>query len=219
MSETTTEKPVSKSSNKDSGLTKKVGPMPIWAWGASATGAALIFFLYMKHRNANASTASSPTGMANASPSYAAVPAGGGSGYYYDGSYPVASTGDTGSAGAGSANAGVPSHPYLAISDIADLQQAIQAGIPQDWLAYAGTDPKQAEATKDPTYAPPQGLSLVSALPSGSAVAYGGVANQIAAENAPKVYGATRNGTLKAMQQWYQAYQQYGQNIGFYVPN
>lgn len=198
--------------SKNTGLSKKVGPLPLWGWGAAAFAVGIAYFLLRKK---NPPTANSSAGKATASPAFAAIPTSGGSGFYYNGTYPVSGTdGTTDTSGTGTNT----NHPYAFVADIADLEQALDAGIPQDWLAYVGSDPNQAKASQDPTYAPPQGLPLASSLPAGAQTAYIGVANKVAPANAVKVYGATRKGTLAAMQKWYQDYQQYGQNVGYYIP-
>jgi len=197
--------------SKGSGLSKKVGPLPLWGWGAAAFAVGVSYFLLRKKNGKT--TANSSAGTATASPAFASIPVSGGSGYYYNGTYPVAGTD-----GSGNSSGTATNHPYALVADIADLEQALDAGIPQDWLAYVGSDPNQAKASQDPTYAPPQGLPSASTLPADAQKAYVGVAQQLAGGNGVKVYGATRKGTLSAMQKWYQAYQQYGQNVGFYIP-
>lgn len=193
-------------------LKKKVGPMPVWAWGASAAGLTVAVILWQRHKASKVPSSANSNTAANASFGYASVPVPTGGGYSYAGDYPVQNTG-TGT------ESTAPKHPYLGVADIADLQQALDAGIPQDWLAYVGSDPAQAKAATDPTYAPPQGLPTLASLGPDADIAYGGIANQIAPSNATKVYGKTRKGTAQAMQQWYQAFQQYGQNVGYYVPS
>src|SRR5690242_2668083 len=128
-------------------LKKKVGPMPVWAWGVSAAGVTVVIILWERHRASKVPSSANSNTAANASSGYVAVPMPSGGGYSYAGDYPVQNTG-TGT------ESTVPKHPYLGVADIADLQQALDAGIPQDWLAYVGSDPAMAKAATDPTYAP-----------------------------------------------------------------
>lgn len=214
---TSTNNPPSGGNSKKSsgsGLTKKVGPLPLWGWGAAAFAVGVAYFLLRKK---NSGTTNSSAGNANASPAFAAIPASGGSGFYYNGTYPVSGTDGTTSTDPTS-GASASSHPYALVADIQDLEQALDSGIPKDWLAYVGSDPNESKASQDPTYAPPQGLPSASTLPADAPKAYFGVANKLANGNAVKVYGATRKGTAMAAQKWIQAYQQYGQNVGFYIP-
>jgi hypothetical protein len=202
-------------------LKRKVGPLPEWAWGASAVGAVAGFILWKRHK-ANVAAAAGPTTTAagsTATGALTAVPAGdsGTGGYSYAGGagYPVQAVAST-----GAANAPTATHPYLALADVADETLAQQVGIPQTWLAYVGSDPNASSATASNGYGAPTDLPQAAALPAGSILAYGGLANKLAPAGAATVYGATRNGTPQSFSEWYQSVLAGGSGSqGFYVPS
>lgn len=204
----------------DLNLKEKVGPLPKWAWAGGIVGVGVGYILWKRHKaNATASaTATTTTAGSDATGAYTAVPAGsaGGGGYSYAGGagYPVQTVPDT-----GAANAPTATHPYLALADVADEQLAEQVGIPQNWLAYVGSDPNASSATASNGYGPPTDLPQAASVPAGSVIAYGGLANKLAPAGAATVFGATRNGTPNAFTEWYQSVLAGGSGSqGFYVP-
>ena len=64
-------KPQGKPGSAKRGLTKKIGPLPLWAWGGLAIGGALAFYFARgsgKKKSQTAQPTTQPTGQASANP-------------------------------------------------------------------------------------------------------------------------------------------------------
>ena len=62
------EQPKGKPGSAKRGLTKKIGPLPLWAWGGLAIGGALAFYFAKGPGKAKPTPTAQPTGQASANP-------------------------------------------------------------------------------------------------------------------------------------------------------
>ena len=182
-------------------LRDKIGPLQAWQWLAALL-AILLAWRYMAARKAG--TSSSTTTAAGATTPTGTPPVVVNTFGDMGGGFP--SSGPTTSSAAPAAAPQPTGNPYqVAVSDVADEQIAEAAGIPQSWLAYAGSDPNAANPNAAKMgYTPPTDLPTIN--PGGAPAIYLGLANKVAPAGAQTVYGQTREGTITAAKQWSQHY-------------
>lgn len=63
------DQPQGKPGSAKRGLTKKIGPLPMWAWGGLAIGGALVFYFAKGPGKSKPTPTAQPTGSASANPS------------------------------------------------------------------------------------------------------------------------------------------------------
>ena len=65
----TQDRPQGKPGSAKAGLTKKIGPLPMWAWGGLAIGGALVYYFAKGPGKSKPTPTAQPTGSASANPS------------------------------------------------------------------------------------------------------------------------------------------------------
>ena len=138
------------------GLTKKLGPLPVWAWGI--LGGVAVYFLYTRYKHSSGSSATATGPVASVLDPNAIDPATGLTyGSELSGSYP-----SQGSLGATGASVALPSGGTVSLGDLATLSTLFNPpapASPSDVTApfTADTSPQVAAAAASPALTPPAG--------------------------------------------------------------